>query len=221
MARDTSNDLAKYFRDRATIFQRLEQTLLNDEIFLMLAHAPDTTTGPVSAQPFNATEFPAIEFPSFDDLNLPPLDLSFLEFPDLNQEPETDELPGLGDAGGRHITTITRHTTRETVPGTILSGSGDTYSVEIYPNGLNDYLNDDLDERDPNRIKTKGTITAKHPQMDPESVIPVGTWVWVWRLVQVEIIETTIYGTKGEVLSKTTNVNQTSLEDILMHPVWI
>lgn len=219
MAADLSNALSKWFNDHAITFQKLEQSLLTDELFLIFALAPDTTTGPVSAQPADIN-FPAIEFPSFDDLNIPPLDLSFLEFPDLQAQPTTAELPGLGDAGGRHITTTSQFTQRETVPGRILSGSGDTYSIEVYPNGLDDYLDADLVDRDPDNIRTRGTITAKHPQMDPQNIIPAGTWVWVWRLVKVEIIETTVYGVKGEVLSKTTNINQTSLEDILMHPVW-
>jgi len=221
MAADDSSDLAKYFRDHAITFQKLQQSLLTDEIFLLLAHVPDTSTGPVSVQPFDPINFPAITFPSLDDLNLTPLELVFAEFPEFQTQPVTDELPGTGDAGGRHITTTSQFTQRETVPGRILSGAGDTYSIEVYPNGLDDYLADDLIDRDPDNIRTKGIITAKHPQMDPQAVIPANTWVWVWRLVKVEIIETAVYGTKGDVLSKTTQINQTSLEDVLMHPVWV
>ena len=227
MAAPLSNELSKWFRDQSIRMRRTKWPsahMLSDELFLIMSLVPDQTTGPLEAQPFGLN-LPPIPFPSFNDLNIPPLDLSFLEFPELQRQPFTNEQPGRGDSGGRHITNTRQTTKRETVPGTIVSGSGDSYSVRVYPNGLNtlggNYLNDGLENRDVDNITTSGVITAKHPQMDAQAIIPSGTWVWVWRLVQIEIIETTIYGIEGEVLSKSTSVNQTSLEDILMHPVWV
>ena len=216
------NESSNYWRDQSVRMRRplYDLDLVKDEIFVVWSSFPDTTTGPTEVQPFGLN-LPPIPFPSFSDLNIEPIDFVFPEFADLIPESFTDQHPGTGDSGGRHITDTRVSTKRETVPGTIVAGSGDTYSVQIYPNGLNNYLDDALIDRDVDNIVTSGVIIAKHPQMDPLAVIPPGTWVWVWRLVKLTIIETTIYGVRGEALSKSTSVNQTSLEDILMHPVWV
>ncbi len=53
------------------------------------------------------------------------------------------------------------------VPGKIVSGEGDTYSVLLYPNGKNR-------EPDP-----PTSVTVTQLQIDPNSTIPEGTWALV------------------------------------------
>lgn len=196
-----------------------DPVMLSDELFLVFSRVPETSTGPITAASSNPAISPTT-FPPTDDLNIEPLDLAFLDFPDLQQEPVTTESPELPN-GGRQIVNTRQATKREVVPGTILSGSGDTYSVEIYPNGLDNYLLEDADDRDTGDIDTKGTITVKHPQMASSSSIPAGTWVWIWRLAQITIVETIITGPDGQILSKTTDISESSVENLLMHPVWV
>lgn len=223
MAGEIGNNLAQWLRDQAIRMRRTkwpDAHLLGDELFLIFSRAPQTTTGPITAKTSNPN-FTPIQFESLDDLNIEPLDLAFLDVPDLQLEPATTSLPGTLDNGGTQLTNTRTTVRREVIPGVVLSGSGDSYSVEVYPKGLSSYLNDDIDDRDTDNIDTKVTVTAKHPQMAVTSVIPVGTWVWVWRVVTIEIIETVITGPEGQVLSKTTDITEKVVENLLMHPVWV
>lgn len=223
MAGDFSNALTQWLHDQAVRMRRTkwsDPNVLADELFLILSRAPDNTTGPITATPSD-NSFPPIEIPPVEDLNIPPLDLGFLDIPESNPQQTTTESPNQPE-GGRSLVNIQTTFKRETVPGTIVSGSGDSYSVQIYPQGLgSDYFSQTLGSRNANVIQAKKIVTVRQPESVAGAVIPVGTWVLVWRFVEVAIIETIQLNSTGGIISKNTNVVESATEHLMFHPVWL
>lgn len=140
-------------------------TMLSDEIGLehkgpLTLLRPSGYTGPMIT--FNGTED----------------DLPFIQFKRkgtvLGELNFTKEALELADKDGKNevrvakVNTLSTFTSgTQTVPGKIISGIGDTYTVDLYPNGKNGSVGE--------------RVTVIQLQIDSAETIPADTWVSVMK----------------------------------------
>lgn len=233
------NDLSRHFHEQSIRMLRTKWKtphILAQELFAILAHVPDVGTGPVDAQG-GFPEIPGFTLPPLGDLSIPPLDLGFLDFPEINNPPVTTRVdfpdPEDPDGGTTGIENTRRYTFREIIPGRIISGGGDTYQVAIYPLGFDgeglpetdiggsslssidvDYTSDyDKPKEDLAR-----TVTAKHPGLKGQEdiTLPAGLFLWVWRVGRVAARTTTIQDPTGKVISNRTKVETDFVSHVIL-----
>lgn len=187
-------------REQAIRFRRTSwgggwSQALATEIYLALLQAEDVQPGQNIT--VNLGEDGTFRLPrGGGDLDLG-LTLPELEFPPFTDNPGGDELDDQDDnrpdEGTR--TRTERRTVRGVYPGMILSGTGNTYTVRLYPNssqgsapavdssGVSDAVAELLAEGD-------GGITVegvKQLQIAEGETIPPGTWAMVFRVTNFAI----------------------------------
>lgn len=170
--------------------------LLAQELFAIFASIDVPTTGPVTVDTGNGNpvtyDDPRLFQGTFGDLVLP--DLNLPDFEDyLNPngvelaEPDTaDASPVRRRRQRRRVQYV-----REVFPGTVVSGTEDTYQVKVYPNGFtaatvpaSSFLGS------PASLPAgDATVEVKQLQIADGETIPAGTWALVWS-VSVVLITT-------------------------------
>lgn len=219
--------MSNFLREQAVRLRRTKWKdkvdLLADEIFQILSSVPDTSPGQVTID--QGDGLPPITLPPnftdspFGDFVLPDLDLPSYDSNPVGVERTAipDPLNGLDNQPTRYLkTTKYIQRTRVVCPGVVVSGSGDTYRVRLYPNGLNDGSSGG----------STLTVTAKQLQIASTEAIPAGTWALVWRYTESEVELAQIVesgaGTAGErEVSRETRVRVVRREHCMQVPVWL
>lgn len=223
--------LARFFQDQAIRLRRTKwanPVMLAEELYSMFTGVQDDeSTGNFQYVPNDGDDSP-IEFPGFDNLYIPPLDLSFAEFPSFNSLPEVEQNDtgsGADDGTGGDDAQASGNTTRRTfrtfwnrtvIPGVVVSGSGEDYIVTIYPNG------NEAADPDDTTVQESKSVSVKQLQIDPEATIPAGAFAFVFRAVKLrqEIIEVIEDGT-ARVVSRQTALYQEEIRHFMQVPVWL
>lgn len=230
---------AYYFDGLARLLRTrwYDPQVLAEEIFLLLANGvrgpnlgpitidlndgspPRTIRADNLRDPSGAFRLPDLEFPELNLANyglpdrdnlghlLNPMELNFIEnifvsdtSPDgTNQPRETT----------RQRTEVIRH--RTVVPGKIVSGSGRTYTMTLYPNG-----------EDADGFNVAGVT---HMDVDPAEVFPVGMWFLVWRYLETKVTTTSVFatipGTQYEVeVAKRVDIQFTQKKHRILGEIW-
>ncbi len=204
------NGVAQWLKDQAIRMRRTNWTspdLLAEELFTIFTRVPYTGTGPIQIAPISGQGGSIIDLEPQESLNIPPYDLDFYDVTDLHNEPTRTVST---DAKGQKVVHNTiEHITRTTIPGKIGSGSGNEYSVFIYPAGI-----DGVDK----------SVTVKQLQINGSEVIPADTWTMVCRINKLIIVETLTEEENGRVI-KSTAISVADSEGFPKHymqvPVWI
>ena len=91
------------------------------------------------------------------------------------------------------------------MPGTVVSGSGATYSVQLLPDGVG--------------ATAGATVTATDTTLAAAAQLPAGTRVWVYQVRTLAITVTTV--SEGENSTTNTEVRETGVAYNLVVPKWL
>jgi hypothetical protein len=192
-----------------------DPNLLAQELFLILSQASDPlATGPVTTTPDGAQT--STQWPSLPAVNF---DLPNMDFPELPADiPSFDDTPAPDTPGGlRTKKTTIPSDRRVVVPAQVTGGSGNQYTVSLYPNGSR--------ATDPSGNVLTVTAQARCDQIDPSETIPAGTWVWCYRYTRVNAITTQqlaqLPSGPWVVVSQSTQYKVISQTHDIIVPVWL
>lgn len=187
-----------------------KEQLLAEELYVILLTDIDPTTGPVTVDPGNGLD--PITFDPTEELDLPDLDLP--EFGGNPDETTQEEIPGDDNVYLRR--TVKEEWVRTgNIPAQIVSGSGNTYTCTLFPNG-----------HEEDGVQVEG---VRQLQIDSSETIPAGSWVTggVYRATLLEVTKEEVVqaggtGLQGEiVLSTRTHVKVLSRTHSMQVPVWL
>jgi len=219
--------MSNFLREQAIRLRRTKWKdkvdFLSEELFQILSSIPDTSPGQITIDQGDGSP-PLTLPPSFTDSPWGGFVLPDLDLPSYDSNPvgvDRTDLPdpenGLGNSPNRYLkTTKYVQRTRVVCPGVVVSGTGDTYRVRLYPNGLNDASSGG----------STLTETVKQLQIATAETIPAGTWALVWRYTESEVELAQIMesgaGTGGErEVSRETRVRVIRREHRMQVPVWL
>ncbi len=198
-----------YLADQSIRLRRTkwpDAAMLADELFTIFSKLSEETTGNIQVESSISGGVTDIE--AGKTLSIPPFDLLFPEIiPDEVVTPSADT-----------VTTVTKFWQRATIPGKIISGSVDSYVVRIYPNGPNG-----PDSREvictPLNIPQGVSILQALRGINPDwSILLIGTWTMVFRVVQLEVTRVETNDEDGDTVSINTKVRAISVEHFLQVP---
>ncbi len=145
---------------------------LADELWVILSRLEDSTQG--ASQVLSPVDGSVIDLPAGSTLNISPFD--FL-FPEILPTVVTTSVPGTK-------TTVTTFYVRGTIPGKVISGSGSSYQVQIYPHGPNGPDSQVVTVVPLDIAQEITALRGLNPGWEP---LLIDSWFLVYRTVQLEV----------------------------------